>query len=257
MATMSDTYIRQALRSLGLSEKEISVYNACLARGEIGIVELARLAILSRSTAYFVADELVKKGLLRFIQKGAHRIYSAEDPRKLTLLVERQSERLDRNKALLQSVLPTLNMRYSGAANKPVVSYYVGQQEMRQIFEDALLSGIKELLFVGDINVLVDSVGPEFLKSWNRRKVKVGIKTRGIWEKDQGQEPEFIQAGRQNLREVQYAPTGFESPTYVLLYSNKVAFLSSSVESYGVLIESKDLSRSMRSWFDVLWTVAK
>lgn len=254
MAMYTDTFISSALREIGMSEKEIQIYLACLQRGEVSVIELARIAQLSRSTAYFIADQLIKKGLLRFIQKGAHRVYAAEDPRKLAVLLDERSEALVRTKRLVSDILPSLNMRYTGAKNKPLVSYYVGQVEMRQIFEDALASGIHELYFVGEMPVLVEAVGREYLASWNRRKVKAKIKTIGIWPTDAPQPEElFLKATPENLRVVRFAPPGFRSPTYVLLYANKVAFISSIVEAYGTLIESHDLSTTMRHWFDNLW----
>lgn len=250
---ITDTNIAAGLQLLGLSDKETIVYEACLQRGEISVVELARLSSLSRSTAYFVADELVKKGLLRFVQKGAHRIYSVEDPRKIELLLDQERIKLNQKAATFSAILPTLSMKYMGVARKPVVSYYTGQQEMRQLFEDALLSDIDELLFVGSINVLLEAVGREYLATWNRRKVKGGIKTRGIWPSNEETQEPYLQPTSLNMRQVRYAPSGFVSPTYILLYANKVAFLSSVVEAYGVLIESEDLSVSMRSWFNTLW----
>ena len=253
MTTPTDTNIHTELVSFGLSAKEASVYEACLQRGELTVMDITKLSGLSRSTAYFVADELVKKGLLRFVQKGAHRIYFAEDPRKFSALLEQEKLRVARQSRKLETLLPALQMRYSGISNKPLVSYYVGQQEMQQIFEDALISGTEELLFVGNIHVLREAVSQRYLSSWNRRKVKAGIRTQGIWEQPEEPEEEFLKASEQNMRTVRHAPEGFICPTYTLIYENKVAYLSSIVEAYGVLIESKDLSLTMRNWFKELW----
>ncbi len=249
----TDTNLDQYLQTIGLSDKEAVVYQSCLNRGEINIIELSRLCGLSRSTAYFVADELVKKGLLRFIQKGAHRIYSIEDPRKLELLINKEKASLNQKTVTFHAILPSLQMRYASGAHKPVVSYYVGQEQMRQIFEDALLSDIDELFFVGSINTLIEAVGREYLNYWNRRKVKAGIVTKGVWQPHDKPEEPFLKPIPANMRQARFAPPGFNSPTYILLYGNKVAFLSSIIEAYGVLIESQDLSISMRAWFDVLW----
>ena len=257
MTTNTDTNLHRELLSFGFTAKEAKVYEACLQRGELSIMDIVKFTHLSRSTAYFVADELVQKGILRFVQKGAHRIYSAEDPRKLENILEHEKAKIARKSRSLDSLLPALQMKYAGLANKPLVSYYVGQEEMRQIFEDALLSGTKELLFMGNINVLRDVVGQKYLASWNRRKVKAEIKTKGIWQQSEEPEDDFLKATKENMREARHAPKGFESPTYFLLYNNKVAFLSSMMEAYGVLIESHDLSVTMRNWFDTLWATSQ
>lgn len=252
----TDTYTGTSLQVLGLSDKESAVYEACISRGEINIIQLSRISGLSRSTAYFVADELVKKGLLGFVQKGAHRIYSAEDPRKLDLLLQQEQQKLQRKSATLQSILPSLNMRYAGAANKPQVSFYVGQQEMRQILEDILISGDTEVLYVGEAALLDEAVGSKYLKGWIKRRIVAGIGTRGIRKQESEMDEPLYKPGKENLRETRFGPADFHSPVFTVIYSNKVAHISSAIESYGVLIESKDLSTSMRNWFDVLWQSA-
>ncbi len=256
MTMNTDTYMVSSLKGLGLSDKEARIYEACLSRGEINVIELARIANVSRSTAYFVADELVKKGLLRFIQRGAHRIYTAEDPRQLQTFLEQEQVSLSRKNAMLQSLLPGLNMRYAGATNKPVVSYYVGQHEMRKILEDALLSGDTEILYVGEAALLDEAVGSKYLKAWIKRRIEAGIATRGIRKRESEIDEPLYLPGKSNLRETRFAPEGFHSPVFTVIYSNKVAYISSAIESYGVLIESKDLSTSMRSWFSILWETA-
>lgn len=257
MTTTTDTTLQADLLTFGLSPKEIKVYEACLTRGEIGVADMVKTTHLSRSTAYFIADELVKKGLLRFIQKGSHRIYAAEDPRKLTALLEQEKADLAKKAHSLDSLLPALQMKYGGKPNKPVVSYYVGQEEIQHIFEDILTMESKELFFVGNSDVLRNAVGTTYLASWNGRKVAAHVRSRGIWQQESVPAEDFLKASKENLREARFAPIGFESPTYFLLYGNKVAFLSSIVEAYCVLIESHDLAITMRSWFDNLWMLSR
>lgn len=257
MTNQSDTYIQSALEELGLSEHEALIYRVCLARGEATIMELAKLAHISRTTIYGVADGLVDKGLLRFIQKGAHRIYSAEDPQKLSNLVDKARLEAERQSAFLASVLPTLGMQFGEASSKPLVSYYQGQEEVRRLFEDFLNSGAPEVMFVGEASTIGKALGEQYLKKAVKRRIELKILARGVrTEKTEVKEPLF-DAKPQNLRKLRLAPKGFECPVYIGIYLNKVFFISSIHESYGVLVESKDLSNTMRSWFEVLWKASK
>lgn len=251
MTTITDTYIATALRNFGLSEKEASIYQVCLASGEIGVTRLSRLVRLSRSTTYFVADELVKKGVLRFIQKGAHRIYSAEDPRKLSAIINKQKITLNKRASFLESILPELVMRFSDTPNKPVVSYYQGQIEVRRILDDILVSGTKEEFWTGEMKTLEEAVGKNYLQKWTKKRIDLGIKSISVRPLSD-KKSKIYGPSKSNLRKVQYAPEGFESPSLIVIYGNKVAFISSVVESYGVLVESKDLSTTLRSWFTIL-----
>jgi len=256
MTTITDTYMMTALRNFGLSEKEATIYQTCLATGEVGVTRLSRLVRLSRSTTYFVADELVKKGILRFIQKGAHRIYSAEDPRKLSIIIDKQKMILNKRTSFLESILPELVMRFSDTPNKPVVSYYQGQMEVRRILEDILTSGTKEEFWTGEMKTLEEAVGKKYLQKWTRRRIDLGMKSISIRPPSDKKNKDY-KSGKSSLRKVQYAPEGFQSPSLVVVYGNKVAFISSVVESYGILVESKDLSTTLQSWFNILWENCK
>jgi sugar-specific transcriptional regulator TrmB len=257
MTKQSDTYVHTVLTRLGLTQYQAQVYQVCLLRGEATIMELAKLTGITRTTVYGVADELVSRGLLRFIQKGAHRIYSAEDPKKLSILVDSTRRAAEEKAVFLGSVLPALSMQFAGATTKPRVSYYEGQAEVRQIYENFLTSGAKEVLFVGEATTIQRAVGEQFLKKVVKQRIKLNIPTRGIrTEATEVKEP-LYDTKPSNLRKIRFAPKGFQSPTYIGIYLNKVFFISSIKESYGVLVESKDLSDTMRSWFEVLWRASK
>jgi sugar-specific transcriptional regulator TrmB len=257
MTTQSDTYIISALQRLGLSTHEAVLYKTCLLGGELGILDLAKRTGISRTTIYGVADELVKKGLLRFIQKRAHRIYSAEDPHKLEAMVEKAKATVERRAAFLESILPTLSMQYLAVPNKPLVSYYEGQAEVRKLFEDFLHSGATEILFIGGAATIQEALGEKYLKEYIRQRIKAGIKARGIRTKEDEVDEPLYRHGHPHLRSIRIAPAHIKAPVYTGIYGNKVFFISSLAESYGVLVESRDLSQMLRSWFEVLWSVSE
>lgn len=256
MTTQSDTYLQSALEQLGLTNHEARVYRACLSRGEATIMDIAKLTSVGRTTIYGVAEGLVHKGMLRFVQKGAHRVYSAEDPKKFQHIIDKNRDVLDRKAAFLSSILPTLSMRFSEASNKPLVTYYEGQKEIHLIFEDFLASGTKEAVFIGEATTIEQALGSKYLKSMVSRRIKLGIKARGVRKAESELEDPLYAHGAKNLRNIRFAPSFFKAPVYTGVYLNKVFFVSSVVESYGILVESKDLSDMFRDWFEVLWNAS-
>lgn len=253
MTTLLDNENLQKLTRLGLSANEAKVYHACLTRGELTIHELTRLTGISRTTIYGVTEYLQKKGLITFVMKESHRIYCAESPDKLKRYFEKKKNDLEQKNQLLGEVLPDLNMIFAKAGSKPVISFFQGREEVRNIFEDVLVSGAKEVLFVCEIGLLEEVLGPEYLKDYIPRRVAAGIKTRGIYASDHFPNESLYQSTDANLRTVRLGPSGLKSAVYTGIYQNKVYFVSSIHESYGVVIESKDLYESMASWFDSLW----
>jgi sugar-specific transcriptional regulator TrmB len=257
MTTQPDTYVQTALQQLGLSPHEAAIYRACLGRGEATIMQLAKITRISRTTIYGIADELVKKGLFRFVQKGAHRIYSAEDPKKLEQLVTKSKLIADRKAAFYSSVIGTLAMQFSSTAHKPLVSYHEGQTEVRQIFEDMLVSEAAEVLFLGEAATIEQAVGEKYLRDVIKRRISIGMKARGIRTEPTEVDEPLYDVTSQNLRNLRYAPKGFVASMYIGIYNHTVFFISSIDESYGVQVESKDLSETMRSWYEVLWKASK
>lgn len=257
MTTNNDTINIQSLVSIGLSKNEASAYLACLSRGEVTIMELVRLTGIRRTTLYGVTEDLEKKGLITFLMKHAHRIYCAEDPKKLKSFILKQKNEIEHKAQNLESFFPNLNMLYSAAGSKPVVSFYQGQEEVRNIFEDVLLSGTKEFLFICEIGVIENVLGEQYLKDYVKRRVKAGLWTRGIYAPTNLPNEGIYKSGKENLRTVRIGPEGLKSLVYTGIYENKVYFVSSIHEAYGVVIESKDLYESMKTWFEGLWSISK
>ncbi len=253
MFTQEDTYLTKTLQRYGLSEQETLIYLTCLEQGEIGIVGLSKRTQINRTTIYRTADPMVGKGMLRFIQKGAHRFYSAEDPRRLEGILRQESDLLDVRKTFLNSVLPTLSMKFSSAPSKPILSFYQGQEEVQQIFENIILAKPEEVYFIGEVATLEKAVGERYLKNWVKRRIEAGIKTKAIRTRKTEKSDPLYKPSFKLKRDVRFVPGKLEFPTFIGIYGHKVAFISSVIESYGVLQESKDLSTSMRSLFNSLW----
>lgn len=256
MTTLLDNENSQNLVRLGLSPNEAKVYQACLTRGELTIHELTHMTGISRTTIYGVAEYLQKKGLISFVMKQSHRIYCAESPEKLKRYFDQKQRDIEQKNKYLDEILPDLKMVFSKAGSKPVISFYQGREEVRNIFEDVITSGAKEVLFVCEIGLLEEALGPEFLKDYIPRRVAAGIRTRGLYASDHFPDEELYKSTDANLRTVRLGPPNLKSAVYTGIYQNKVYFISSVHEAYGVVIESKDLSESMKTWFEALWNIS-
>ena len=119
--------INNALRDLGLTEKEASVYIALLEIGEATVMQIAHQTKLKRPTIYILLDTLREKELVLKIPHAKKTIFIAKDPddffRESLTKAKRAYDMLAEIKAIQKK------------ENKISVKYYEGE------------SGVEEALF--------------------------------------------------------------------------------------------------------------
>ena len=127
---------------------------------------------------------------------------------------------------------------------------------MKTIFNDILKSKTEWLAFGGTGNV--PKVLPYFIPGWHLKRKKLGIKVRAIfYESNEGRKrgKEFIKMG---LSKVRYIKQEFSLPATIYVYSNKIAIVLMSKEKpYGILIENTNISKSFKTYFELIWKVSK
>ena len=98
--------MRQILKHLNFSEKEIDVYLTSLKLGSAPISELAKKAGIKRPTTYVILEKLEEKGLVSMSNRKNRLIFVAQIPDKLLKLVEQQKEELIEKETEVKKSLP-------------------------------------------------------------------------------------------------------------------------------------------------------
>ena len=93
--------IKTILSDLGLSERQIEIYMKLLQLGEVTGYQLSQELGLTRSTVYFVLDELRAKNLVLKSPGKKKQLYSAKDPE--SFFIEKQQ-----NLQQLEALLPEI-----------------------------------------------------------------------------------------------------------------------------------------------------
>ena len=86
--------IESILKNYGLSQKQATVYVACLELGTGSVQKIARKARLPRSTVYEVLEGLKNNGFVSTYLKKKVRYFSAEEPGQIIKLAEQKTEML-------------------------------------------------------------------------------------------------------------------------------------------------------------------
>ena len=240
--------IESILKKIGLSDKEVKVYLACLQSGPSPVRKIAQAAGVNRGTAYDILRSLMDLGLVSYYHQDKHQYFIAEDPAKLTNTIEQRQQQLEKTKGEIDQLIPQLKSMYDRAGTKPVVKYYEGTAGIKTILRDVL-----EMCKTGDRQYYVYSSSTirkylyEAYRNFSQDRIKAGIAVKSI---SIGPGGETV-----GLDERRWLSKQASSPTYALIYTGKVAMVSVDGEGkpIGVMIEDKNIYQTQKMIFEFIW----
>lgn len=232
----------QALKSIGLQDKEIAIYLACLELGQESVAAIARKAAVKRPTAYLVLESLRERGLVNTATRGQRTIFGVEAPAKL-LGILRERERS------LQTVLPYLEALNNRAVAKPRIRFYEGREGVAQIYAEMMSA--PEIRFWGSMASILpgfSDVIEGFIQISNRRKPRVyDLLT------DTPQDRAYAARAIRPGYEVRFFPKEAAVTVDSILAGDKLAMNAFAPEPHGLIIESPAIATSFRSLWELAW----
>lgn len=239
------------LSGLGLSDQEGRVYLALLELGPSSVMTIAEHAGIKRTSIYNFIDRLVELGIIHQKVAGKKKVYEAVDPQELIALEEKRLQ-------ILKSGLGTLASLANGRPNKPRLTYFQGQEQVKQLLF-TVTQCKKECQVIWPSEHALPMVGGiEHANYVNELRIQAGIFVRTIHflDKETGA-PSLLESqipSANQLSEIRYALGTNVFPMAILMYDvGKVGFISSRSESFGFLIESQELYTSMLFLFELFW----
>ena len=239
------------LIKLGLTEKEATVYLTLLQLGVSTPYQIAKKAGIKRPTAYVVAEELVRKGLIVHIPGEKVKKYIAKKPENF---FEEQEEKLTAAK----KILPELQSYQKSTSEKPSFLYYEGIEGLHQAYhyrQKELQN--KEITGFFSSNEDSSQLVTEFFKNWHGYREKHNIKIRGLTVDAPGLKPfaKIINNKFSNL-DLRFLPQNvYNSRISIESCDNKFVrlFLFDSVET--LIIESPKFAEAIKEIFELLWEI--
>lgn len=238
------------LEQLGIPEKEAKIYLACLRLGPQPVRKIARDTGINRGTCYDLLKTLMGKGLVSYYHQNKHKYFVAEDPEKLKEIIQEEEERLAKSKNQVEKIIPELKSIYDNAGDKPVVKYYEGLAGIKAILKDVLNSfqgddeGGKYFIYsAAGIRKYLYQALPGFTRERIKKNICVNVIAIGSGGRLCG------------LDERRWLSRQKGSPTYILVYKNKVAMISVNKEHspLGVIIEDEGIYKTQVLLFKKMW----
>ena len=232
------------LKNAGLSENEAKVYLAALELGETSVYRLAKKSGVKRTTTYLAVESLREKGLMSGYHKNNVSIFSAENPKKLSDLLEAKKKALDK-------VMPELLAFTNLMDKKPKIKYFEGKEAYKEVFSDVLKYPGSEML--ATFNEKFWNYDNYFLSYFIPKR-----KEKKIWARELFQDNPDLRNlkndEQKHFFKSKLVPGDkFKIEIEMVIYGkNKVGFVSYD-EEMAVIIESQKIHDTQKSFFEVIW----
>lgn len=252
--------MRQILKQLNFSDKEIDIYLTALKMGSATISELAKKAGIKRPTVYVILEKLKERGLVSMSEKKGKQIFIVESPEKLLKIIGQRKEELTEQEKEIKKSLPKFKALTKKDTTMPLVRYYEGKEGVWNIFDDLTESGVNESWIIVPGKVF-DIFGlKRFTDKVILRRKQAGIKIYAILDHHSEMiklYEEWRKKGDIKFREYRLLPGTTELNTLVYIYSEKVALIFLRDCLSGLIIENKELFSIFKFMFDSLWKELK
>lgn len=241
--------VEETLAKFGIHGKQARFYLAALELGEAPVHQVAQKAGISRTTAYDVLAKLLHEGLVTQVQKAGRYHVIAEDPARLLHV-------LDDRRRTVEEVLPELRSIFNVSIVKPRIRFYEGLDGIKTVLYDTLTCQSKSLLGILSMGDLLEVPGRKEMEDYIARRIATGISLKVLRsrEKDVG---DIWPTRAADLRELGYVPAGLVFTMTTYIYDQKVSFISSRRENFGMIIESEEFARMHENLFRILWQASQ
>lgn len=237
---------QEAIKNLGFSDKEASVYLALLEIGIGSAVSIAKRAETKRPTTYVILDELIQKGAVIIVPQSKKKLYRAMPPQNL---FEMFRERFLKAK----EVLPEIQAISKQESYKPQVLLFEGIEGVKEVLNYKLKS-----LSGKEINGFYAKTTPEIMKKfydyleYNEALKKNNITMRGIAPQDPSLK-EFRERDREFGRIIKEIPSEKYSSDVAIEIGDTFVRFFDPVNLQGLIIENPAITKTMREIFNLVW----
>ncbi|MDD5341597.1 MAG: helix-turn-helix domain-containing protein [Patescibacteria group bacterium] len=244
--------INTRLLNLGLKKNQVKIYLTLLQLGSANIQEVADKAQIKRTTTYSILDSLIKRGFISFSQKGTHREYFAENPKKITAYFKQQEEKIRNEEDAFSELMPELLSFYNIRGIKPKIRTYEGLDGIKAIFDESIESKYNEDMLVYSAYESTTKYLEQYIKEYIVRRVKKGLKQRCLAELS-SQSMELQKNDGEELRITRLiSKEKFPLFNQIIIYGNKV-FIASYKDLLSIIIESSAIARTQKTIFELAW----
>lgn len=254
---MINRLLQRTLSEWGLLDKHAIVYDALVRLPGATPLQLARETKLNRSSLYRYLEDLRTKGLVELVLGDKSSSYRA-NPEGLNQRLVSEEARLVRLRETIPTLVQELKTSGVGGVAGTSVTYFQGVEGLKQMLWNVVSSGGE---FVGlgyqDWNT---SVGKVYAEKLRENMIAHSVKSREILN-DPSRDFSYTAFKKEYPRIYQHRGIDpkiltIRHDTYI--YGEVFAYYYHyQGELFGVEIHNREIARSERQMFEVLWKMAE
>lgn len=244
----------EALKELGLSEGQVSVYSAVLELGISNLNQIHEKTGIERRNIYDILNKLIEKGLISYTVENKKRKYQCTHPNKILEEINQKEKTLEELKLQMPQIKDLFML------SKPDIraEVYRGNEAIKSFLNEVL--EYKESYWLGGNNFNQRKAVPESLilwfTQWMKRRIEkkhmmydliqYGTMLEGLYLKD-------FEKQKKSFLKVQKLPEELQFPLVIVIFGNKVAQILWAEQSFAFILESKEIKESFMKYFKYFW----
>ena len=250
------------LLEIGMTEYEAKVYQALLQQETISASDLVLMSGVPRGRIYDVINQLISKGFCITIL-GTIKKFKAEDPETaIKNLIEQEKKK----EVLMLEIARNLQAKYNNKKESPATFDYINvltsKQSQINKFQELEESAKKFILTFNKKPYVIITASMKEIRSFSepqRKIIKRGVKTKGIYEADSDTDENFeiwIRYFEEIGEEVRICR---ELPLKMLISDESKVMLSLHSEHHdkfnllSMVVEHSDLTNALIKLFYFYW----
>ena len=145
----------------------------------------------------------------------------------------------------------------SSTESSPRIIFLEGQESFKKAYIDSLHCHSKQIFTALAENKTIETLGNEFLKWYVNERIKKGIRIKALRPISSNSGDPFYKKNKEQLRSVKYLPNSVKMTSTILLFDSKTIIFGVGGDGVGVLIDSENITRTFRDWFNAIWGISK
>jgi sugar-specific transcriptional regulator TrmB len=236
--------LNEFLSQIGFNKNEIIIYETLLELGTSSVQEISKKTKIHRTNIYDALNKLVDNGIVYEINEEK-KMFS---PRPLKSL----REFLKYKEAELDNLIKDFEKKISKKEEPYVIKYSKGVFALRSVVE-SLLEG-KSIELYGIPGKAPDIIGP-MLKKFHKNRIRKKILMRHIYNATAIDRVKFL--NKMKYTEARILPKQYDTSATTIISGDKIAIFLWDKDITVIEMYDKEIAKTYKNYFEILWKKAK
>lgn len=246
------------LSKLGLDKNEIKIYLYLIKNRVQTVKQISETTSVNRTSLYRYLTTLARKGLIEWLidERGAK--VKTTSPDNLSLLFRNKKLQISSIEKELPQLINELSIQKPSEIFHTQIRYYKGKKGIQQLFWNTLqaIETTRSYAPLRRREFIDPSYEDEFENEWADRNLKDKIITNE--NRMEYITKKLVPVYKKTLNIRIIPKTKFYISNDITIYNNIIAIASLEKDNLvGIEIENKEITKTQKSIFDLVWSVAK